>query len=132
MGQTLDVPGFEDEIARVGKPLASKVWYHKNSSETCEFTPSRVGRLQIEVGKILAKGDRSPFRESPFYPLVSAQPEWNAEGVVVFTERIWFPEISWVFVMRGVIDMRLFALTDMLMESELAITNKSMQRTLLY
>ena len=131
-GQILDVPGFENEIARVGKPVASKVWDHKNGSYTCEFSPSRVGRLQIEVEMILANGDRSPLRESPFYPLVSALPEWNAEEVGVFIERIGFPELSRVFVVRGVDGMRLCALTDMLMESELAITNKSMQRTLLY
>jgi hypothetical protein len=64
---------------------------------------------------------------SPSYPLVSAIPEWGPEEVGLFLERIGFPELSRQFMLQEVSGARMCAATELLLETELAVTNKSTQ-----
>ena len=135
-GKAIEVAGLEGEVATVGKPLAVRVWDHRNGSYTCEFHPRRVGRLQIEIALMPrgqgGEGDGEPVRGSPFYPLVNSIPEWDVEDVGLFVERIGFPELARNFVLKHITGQRLCALTEVLLDKELAIDNKSTQRTLMY
>jgi len=54
------------------------------------------------------------------------------EDVALFVERCGYPELVRHFVLRHINGQRLCALTELLLEEELAITNKSLQRTVLY
>jgi hypothetical protein len=132
-GERIRVPGREEEIDLVGHRVKSKVWDHRNGTYTCEFTPSKVGWLCVEVDYVVPGREESvPLQGSPWYPLVNSLPEWEVADVCAFVERAGFPELVRIFELRGVDGMALSALTEMSMEEELALTNKSLQRTLLY